>query len=340
MQRFNRFAASTCMAVCLFVGTFQSAAAQTSIGLQNYVLTGNYALETLGGRGLEASAVTYARDRGTLFFVGDEGLGVVEITRTGQTVGSMAFSGWPAASSNRDAEGLAYLGSGVLVVAEERLQDALRFDYIAGGSVNLANAAFVSIGADTGNTGIEGIAVDPRNGSFLSVKQAGPQNVLAGNLTFAGAPAGGTSTMLPLFDPALLGLASLSDVASLGGVDALASAPAGDNLLILSLDSRRLVETNRQGQVLSSLDLSGFTAQAIEGLTVDEAGTLYLVAESNGALPSRLLVLSPVPEPGSLALMVAGLLGVACVRGRSAGNASGQDEGRAEHVMPDPVIPK
>jgi uncharacterized protein YjiK len=322
MQRFNRFAASTCMAVCLFVGTFQSAAAQTSIGLQNYVLTGNYALETLGGRGLEASAVTYARDRGTLFFVGDEGLGVVEITRTGETVGSMAFSGWPAASSNRDAEGLAYLGSGVLVVAEERLQDAFRFDYIAGGSVNLANAAFVSIGADTGNTGIEGIAVDPRNGSFLSVKQAGPQNVLAGNLTLLAHRLAAhrrccrCSTRLcwawprcPTWQAWVVSTRSLP------------RRPA-TNLLILSLDSRRLVETNRQGQVLSSLDLSGFTAQAIEGLTVDEAGTLYLVAESNGALPSRLLVLSPVPEPGSLALMVAGLLGVACVRGRSAANAN------------------
>ena len=318
MRRLNQFAASALVAGCLCAGTLQNAAAQTSIGLQNYVLTGNHALETLDGRGLEASAVTYARDRDTLFFVGDEGLGVVEITPSGQTVGSMAFTGWPAASSNHDAEGLAYLGNGVLVVAEERLQDALRFTYSAGGSVNLGNAPFVSIGADTGNTGIEGIAIDPRNGTFLSVKQAGPQNVLAGNLTFAAAPAGGTSTMQPLFDPALLGLASLSDIASLGGVDSLALAPAGDNLLILSLDSRRLVETNRQGQVLSSLDLSSFSTQAIEGLTVDEGGTIYLVAESSGALPSRLLVLSPVPEPASIALMVAGLLGLTGVRAISA----------------------
>lgn len=313
MRRFPQLAAIA----CLLAGAAQGAAAQTSIGLQNYVLTGNHALDTLGDRGLEASAVTYARDRGTLFFVGDEGLGVVEITRSGQTVGSMAFSGWPAASSNHDAEGLAYLGNGVLVVAEERLQDALRFSYSAGGSVDLGSVPFVSIGPSTGNTGIEGIAVDPRNGGFFSVKQSGPQNVLAGNLSFAGAPGGGTSTMLSLFDPVLLGLASLSDVASLGGVDALAAAPAGDNLLILSLDSRRLVETNRQGQVLSSLDLSGLTTQAIEGLTVDENGTLYLVAESAGALPSRLFVLSPVPEPATTALMAAGLLGLAGLRLRS-----------------------
>ena len=81
-----------------------AASAQTSINLTNYQLTGNYALDTLGGMGLEASAVTYARDRGTLFFVGDEGLGVVEISKTGQTLGSMAFNWTGTGSSNNDAK--------------------------------------------------------------------------------------------------------------------------------------------------------------------------------------------------------------------------------------------
>jgi hypothetical protein len=74
---------------------------------------GHYTLDTLGELGLEASAVTYARDRGTLSYVGDEGPGVVEISLTGQTIGSMRFSNWPAASTNNDAEGLTYLGNGV-----------------------------------------------------------------------------------------------------------------------------------------------------------------------------------------------------------------------------------
>ena len=54
-----------------------SAQAADSINLANYSVTGTYALDTFnstsgGLSGLEASAVTYARDRGTLFFVGDE----------------------------------------------------------------------------------------------------------------------------------------------------------------------------------------------------------------------------------------------------------------------------
>lgn len=281
--------------------------AQSSINLGNYKLSATYSLDTLGGMGLEASGVTYARDRGSLFFVGDEGLGVVEISRTGTTLGSMAFT-WPAASTNHDAEGVAYLSNGKLVVIDERLQDAYRFDFVNGGTAHLETADFVSFGGNAGNTGTEGISVDPRTGRFLTVKQAGPQNILEGSLTFAAPPVGGVSGLSPLFDPALLGLLSLSDVQTLSPVDALAGHPAADNLLILSLDSHKLVETNRSGTILSSFDLASLTTQAIEGVTVDERGVIYLVAENAGANPSKLFVLTPVPEPGQYVLMLAGLV--------------------------------
>lgn len=286
--------------------TMLGASAQTSINLSNYRVSGNYTLDSLGGIGLEASAVTFAKDRGTLFFVGDEGLGVVEISRTGQTLGSMRFSNWPAASTNHDAEGLTYLGNGVLVVTEERLQDAYRFTYAANGSVALASAPSVSIGSTVGNVGIEGISYDPRNGSFVSVKQDNPQALLAGGLSFAAG--GGVSTMQPLFNAdAVLGLASLSDVQTLSPITTLAGSAAADNLLILSLDSRKLVEINRSGQVLSSFDLSGVTPQAIEGVTVDDKGVIYLVAEDSGTPNSRLIVLSAVPEPTTTAMLLLGL---------------------------------
>ncbi|MDP2025598.1 SdiA-regulated domain-containing protein [Sulfuriferula sp.] len=294
-------------AVAALAGTHAQAAVN-SINLGNYAVTGTYALDTLSDMGLEASAVTYARDRNSLFFVGDEGMGVVEISLTGQTLGSMAFSNWPVTSTNNDAEGLTYLGGGVLVVAEERLQDAFRFNYVAGSSVALASADYVSIAATVGNVGTEGISYDPRNGSLVSVKQDNPQAVLAGNLTFA--PAGGVSSMTALFDAdSVLGLASLSDVQTLSPVDALAGTAAADNLLILSLDSRKLIEINRSGDILSSFDLSGVTTQAIEGVTVDQNGTIYLVAEDSGTANSKLFVLTaaPVPEAETYAMMLAGL---------------------------------
>lgn len=284
------------------------AAASTTIGLDNYRLSGSFTIDTLGGLGLEASAVAYARDRGTLFVVPDEGLGVVEITRSGTTVSSMSFSAWPAASTNNDAEGLAYLGNGLLVVAEERLQDAFLFSYSAGSSVNLANAPSVNLGVTVGNVGLEGIAIDPRDGTLFAVKQDNPVQLRGGLASFS--LGGGSFVESITFNGAssLFGLNSLSDVATLGGVDALAGTPAADHLLLLSLDSRRLIEVDRLGNTLSSLDLSGLTPQAIEGVAIDELGTIYLVAEDSGTPNSRLLVLSPVPEPQTYALMLSGLL--------------------------------
>jgi hypothetical protein len=125
--------------------------------------------------------------------------------------------------------------------------------------------------------------------------------------------------MANLFDPTLMGLSTLSDLQTLSPVDALAGTPAADNLLILSLGSKKLIEVNRLGQVKSSFDLSNILPHnAIEGVTIDENGTIYLVAEQvqdGSNLPldpnpkSQLIVLSaPVPEPETYAMMLAGLV--------------------------------
>ena len=286
-------------------------AAISSINLGAYQVSGNYALDTLNDMGLEASAVTYARDRNSLFFVGDEGLGVVEVTVTGQTLGSMAFDWTGTGSSNNDSEGLTYLGNGQLVVVDERPQIAYRFDYAAGGSVALNDQSKVAITGSTasvGNAGTEGISYDPVSGKFYSVKQDNPAELRESTLNFA---AGfGTATTTTLFSgaSALFGLNSLSDVQTLSPVDALAGEAAAGNLLILSLDSKKLIEIDAAGNTLSQFDLSGVTTQAIEGVTVDHLGTIYLVAEDSGAPNSRLIVLSaPVPEAETWAMMLAGL---------------------------------
>lgn len=312
-----------------------SAQAVTSINLANYTNISTYGLDLTAGAvsGLEASAVTYARDRGTLFYVGDEGTGVVEISLTGQTLGSMAFNWAGTGSTNQDTEGLTYLGGGQLVVGEERLYDAYSFTYAAGGTATLANNYVSITNATVGNNGFEGLSYDQRDGSFVTIKQQTPQDVRAGNLTFSAT--GGTSTMGnptlaagQMFNPALLGVTTLSDVQTLSSFDALAGLPAADNLLIYSLGSKKLLEVNRLGNILSFLDINAalaggntaiadiLTRNAIEGVTIDENGTIYLVAEQDqlaGApvgAKSQLIVLSstaPVPEPETYAMFLAGL---------------------------------
>lgn len=301
----------------LAVGTLPAHAAGI-LDLGNYSVTGNYSLDVLNGTsggisGLEASAVAYAKDRGTLFFVGDEGTGVVEISKTGQTLGHMNFNWNGTGSSKHDTEGLTYLGNGQLVVTEERLYDAYKFGYSNGGTANLANNG-VSISNDNvGNDGLEGISYDSRNGSFVTIKQDVPEDIRSGTLTF-GAGVSGVANMSQLFNPALLGVSTLSDVATLSGVDALVGTAGADNLLILSLGSSKLLEVTRTGQILSSFDLSPYNVHnAVEGVTVDEKGNIYLVAEQeqDGSTldpHSRLIVLTaPVPEPEQYAMLLGGL---------------------------------
>jgi hypothetical protein len=119
---------------------------------------------------------------------------------------------------------------------------------------------------------------------------------------------------------ALFGVNSFSDVQTLAPIDALTGTAAADNLLVLSLDSRKLIEITRGGVVKSELNLSALTTQAIEGVTVDHLGKIYLVAEHAGSQPSQLFVLTPVPEAETYALMLAGLglLGLARRRKSSA----------------------
>ena len=299
-----------------------SAQAGDSINLGTYKVNGIYALDTLNGApsgisGLEASAVTYAKDRGSLFFVGDEGTGVIEMSLTGQTLGFMNFNWTGTGSSKHDTEGLTYLGNGVLVVTEERLQDAYKFTYAKDGTANLANNSVSMSNSSVGNSGIEGISYDPRNGSFVTVKQELPQNIQTGNLTFAAASSGASSTMTDLISASAvngLGLISMSDVQTLSPITALAGTAAADNLLILSLGSRSLIEIDRLGNIKSHLDLSSvLPLNGIEGVTVDEKGTIYIVAEQiqDGVAinpKSQLIVLTtPVPEPETYAMLLAGL---------------------------------
>jgi len=312
--------------LALCCATSFNAFAADRLDLSTYSLSGNYLLDAEPGNGvsgLEASAITYSRDSNSLFFVGDEGTGVVEISLTGQTLSTMAFAGgsnlgWPTASSNRDAEGLTYIGNGQFVVVEERLQSAYQFSYAAGGSVNLALAPSVTLGAFAGNNGTEGISYDPRDGSFVSVKQQAPLDILAGGLNFQT----GVSTMTQLFNPALVGVPTFSDVQTLSPIDRLVGTGAADNLLVLSLGSNELVEMSRAGVVMSRISLNGITTtQAIEGVTVDHLGNIYLAAEDSGTGNSRLFVLtSPVPEPETYAMLLAGLalMGAVARRRRAA----------------------
>lgn len=273
-------------------------AAVTSFSLDSYSHIATFALPAVTAS--EASAVTYNWDTGTLFVLGDEGEFLVEVaTTSGAQLSVMSLTGFD------DTEGLTYVGGNQFVITEERLQNAYLLGYSSGGSVNRAALQSADLGPTVGNIGIEGVSYDPRDGSFVTLKEKDPQQV-NGNVLSFGSP--GTASISPLFAPGALGLIDLSDVQVLATMQGLSGTPDHDNLLILSQETRRILEVDRAGNIQSYFDLGMLSGNA-EGLTVDPlTGTLYIVAETSFALGnvSTLFVLTPTPVPVPPAMWMLG----------------------------------
>ncbi len=280
------------------------AAAPVAFDLSAYSLTGTFVLPSVSAA--EASAVTYNWDRDSLFVLGDEGDALVEVSKTGVQLGIMTLTGFD------DTEGLTYIGNGEFVLTEERLRDAYRVSYTAGGSVSRAAALNVDLGSTVGNIGIEGISYDPRNGRFVTVKERSPQAVDEHTITF-GAP--GAATTTALFTPAL-GVLDLSDIQVLATVPGLLGGMDEDHLLIYSQESALLLEVNRSGAILSSFDFAALASDA-EGVTIDFDGNIYVVAETGPTL----FVLSPTPVPLPPAILL-GATGLAALVGQAAARRS------------------
>jgi hypothetical protein len=290
----------------MFMAPFTASAAISSLNLSNYSVTGTYALPA--GTASEASAITYNWDTKTLFVLGDEGDALVEVSKTGTQLSVMTLSNF------NDTEGLTYLGGGQFVLTEERLRDAYKLTYTAGGTANRTALAAADLGTTIGNIGIEGISFDPRNGTFVTVKEKDPQQVNLNVINF-GAPGGaqGNATITSLFTPSL-GVIDLSDVQVLATVPSLLGGVDENNLLMVSQESGRILEVARDGTILSSLYLGNLSGN-IEGITIDADGNIYLAAEGSNAIggPTLFVLSQPVaqvPLPASLPLLGSALGGL------------------------------
>lgn len=275
-----------------------------SIDLSNYVRVAQYDLPeptrttAPSGNllGQEASGVTYNWDTNTLFVVGDGGTSVTEVSLTGALISTMtlATGSSPQGTEFYDIEGITYVGNGQFVFTEERYRQVVKFTYAAGTTLTRANAQTVDLGTDIGNIGNEGLSYDPQTGGFIVVKELQPQGIFQTNIDFAAGTAtnGSSTTVLStnLFDPALAGLADMSDVYALSSNSKYFGTTDQGNLLILSQESGKVVEVDRAGNVLSSLTLqapvtpTGLNIQAmtVEGITVGPDGTIYIVSEEGG----------------------------------------------------------
>ena len=289
--------------------TLPSAAAVLSVDLSTYGRIGRYDLPeptrtTAPANSLlaqEVSAVTYNRDTDSLFVLGDGGTSIVQVSKTGALIDSMTLpldASKPQGTFVYDPEGLTYVGGGQFALVEERFRQVSLFTYAGNTTLDPSTLRTVVLGTTVGNTGLEGISLDPLTGGYVLVKEKTPQGVFQTTLDFAAGTAsnGSAATVNSsnLFDPAPLGLVDIADVYALSGLPSLAGRADEANLLLLSQESGRVVEVDRSGIVQSSLaiirdadTLLPVLEQGFEGITMDDDGLLYLVAEAAGGNSNR-----------------------------------------------------
>ncbi|WP_294392545.1 SdiA-regulated domain-containing protein [uncultured Sphingomonas sp.] len=310
------------MLLCAGIAMFAVSGSADAAGLlDRYAVSFARAIDTK-----EASAVAYNWDTRRLLVTNDEeeadGTNIWgEYDLNGSKTANVVLAGCLSLGKAQcDPEGLTYVGNGRYAVAEERYQDIALISEIGGSGgtrtyTAYPNAPTVSVGPNAGNSGLEGVAYNRVTGDYYGVKETSAQTIYKiADVDFANQ----TATVSTLFDPAMLGLDRLSDIAVLSN-GAFASTPFGDNLLILSGRSFKLLEVTQTGTVVSAYDLSGFRSLVdpeseggkFEGLTLDDDGNIYLVSDdgdgSNQSYLVKLGLTGAVPEPASWAMMVGGL---------------------------------
>ena len=332
------------LASCVTLPMYASAV--SSVDLSNYTLSARYQLpeptRTVAPLGSvlaqEVSAVTWNRDTNTLFMVGDGGTSIVQTDLQGNLINSMTLAAGtsPQGTAFYDPEGLTYVGNGKFVMTEERYRIVNQFTYTPGTTLNYSDAQHVKLGTTVGNIGLEGIAYDPLTSGatpgFVVAKEKQPIGVFQTNVDFVnGTATNGSVTTVNstnLFDPTLTGLLDIADIYAMSN---LAGIGAGDqsHLLLLSQESGKVIEVDRNGTTFSSLTIPflpnnplGSTAlsgvggptsvvdQQHEGITMDDIGNIYIVSENGGGdinNPQLWVYTAPVPEPGEYAMLLAGL---------------------------------
>ena len=243
----------------------------------------------------EASGVTYNWDTDTLFITSDGGTSIVQVSKTGELINSMTLApgGSPQGTEFYDPEGITYIGNGQFVMTEERDRQVVQFTYEAGTTLERNETQTVALGTFVGNEGFEGLSYDPATGGFIIVKETNPESIFQTTVDFVngtasnGSPTATGSTNL--FNPALAGLADFADVFALSNLTSLDGNPNSGHILILSQESAKIVEVDRDGNIYSTLTLVSdpgnplsIVNQQHEGLTMDNDGFLYIVSENGG----------------------------------------------------------
>lgn len=224
------------------------------------------------------SGITYDHDRNRLLTVSNGGAAeILALDRNGEVLERYRLEGFV------DIEGLAYLGNGRLVLAEEIDQRLSFIDLPAAGETIKATQArtlTLEIDPSRQNKGLEGIAYDADGDRLFVVKERDPLRLY--EIRGAGAALEGRLQLhvrdLSSWLERSVSARDLSDVHY---------DPQTGHLVLLSDESKLLVELDGEGGFVSFRSLRGpisdlgESAPQPEGVTMDAEDNLYVVSEPN-----------------------------------------------------------
>ncbi|MET1070567.1 MAG: SdiA-regulated domain-containing protein [Pseudomonas prosekii] len=217
----------------------------------------------------EASDLAYNPQTKTLFAVMGKNPFLVELNLQGDVLRKMPLMGWS------NPEGLTVMANGLIAITDER-EHMLSIVKVDADTRELQRDNFPKYDLGTSedqNKAFEAVAWDSRNQQLLLGEERPPALFIwksDGSQTLSG-------------DKQKLA----SNELDIRNLSALAIDPRTGHTLVLSADSHLLLELDETGEQVSFMTLlGGFnglkkTIPRAEGVTMDEAGTLYIVSEPN-----------------------------------------------------------
>ncbi|NNA58900.1 SdiA-regulated domain-containing protein [Pseudomonas koreensis] len=217
----------------------------------------------------EASDLSYNPQTKTLFSVMGKNPFLVELTLQGDVLRKMPLVGWI------NPEGVTVMENGLMAIVDERehLLTIVKVDANTR-ELNIADFPKYDLGPSKNqNKAFEAITWDPRNQQLLLGEERPPA-------LFTWKSDG---SQLLKGDKQKL----VSNELDIRNLSALAIDSRTGHTLVLSADSHLLLELDEKGDQVSFMTLlGGFnglknTIPRAEGVTMDDAGTLYMVSEPN-----------------------------------------------------------
>lgn len=224
----------------------------------------------------DVSALTYDPGRKSLFSVANKPARVLELSLEGELLRVIDLQGFG------DPEAIEYIEPGVFVIADEREQRLVKVRIDDNTRVlDAAHAQQLSLGMGlNGNKGFEGLAYDPARQRLLVAKERDPVRIFE-VLGFPHTADDKPLTLQINTDPKRDSRLFVRDVSSLDFDEATG------HLLVLSDESRLVIELDTEGKPISTLSLLAGqhglrrSVPQAEGLASDGRGNLYLISEPN-----------------------------------------------------------